>query len=70
MAKIPLLKILDFHTIVSFKTLYTQGRNPYQELAIGLGNIGVGKTRILRVDLFKSLHKQEVNTAIRVGLVY
>ena len=68
--KIPLLKILDFHTIVSFKTLYTQGRNPYQELAIGLGNIGVGKTRILRVDLFKSLHKQEVNTAIRVGLVY
>jgi hypothetical protein len=55
---------------VSFKTLYTQGRNPYQELAIGLGNIGVGKTKILRVDFFKSLHKQEVNTAIRIGLVY
>lgn len=68
--KIPLLKTLDFHTIVSFKTLYTQGRNPYQELAIGLGNIGVGKTKILRVDFFKSLHKQEVNTAIRIGLVY
>ncbi len=68
--KIPLIKVLDFHTIVSFKTLYTQGRNPYQELAIGLGNIGIGKTKILRVDFFKSLHKQEVNTAIRVGLVY
>ena len=68
--KLPLIKGLNFHTIVSFKTLYTQGRKPYQEFAIGLGNIGIGKTKILRVDFFKSLHKQETNAAVRVGLVY
>jgi len=68
--KLPLIKVLNLHTIVSLKTLYTQGRNPYKELAIGLGNIGIGKTKILRVDFFKSLRKQEVNTAIRFGLVY
>ena len=68
--KLPFLKKLNLHTIVSFKTLYTQGRNPYQEFAIGLGNIGIGRTKILRVDFFKSLHKHEMNAAVRVGLVY
>ncbi|MDB4033181.1 DUF5686 family protein [Flavobacteriaceae bacterium] len=68
--KLPFIKKLNLHTIVSFKTLHTQGRNPYQEFAIGLGNIGVGRTKILRVDFFKSLHKQEMNAAVRVGLVY
>lgn len=52
--KIPLLKKLNFHTVISAKSYFSSNRKPYTELAVGIDNIGWGKWRLLRVDFVRS----------------
>ena len=50
LGKIPLINKLNFHLIGGAKGLFTGDRKPYTEASVGLGNIGWGKWRFLRVD--------------------
>ena len=56
LGKIPLLNKLNFHLIGGAKGLFMADKSPYTEYSIGLGNIGFGKWRFLRVDYVKSNH--------------
>lgn len=56
LGKIPLLNKLNFHLIGGAKTLFMADRNPYTEYSVGLGNIGFGKWRFLRIDYVNSFH--------------
>ncbi|WP_299049640.1 DUF5686 and carboxypeptidase regulatory-like domain-containing protein [uncultured Polaribacter sp.] len=50
LGKIPLLNKLNFHLIIGGKGLVMADRNPYTEYSVGLGNLGFGKWRFLRID--------------------
>ena len=50
LGKIPLLNKLNFHLILGGKGLVMADRNPYTEYSVGLGNLGFGKWRFLRID--------------------
>ncbi|MEO9571079.1 MAG: DUF5686 and carboxypeptidase regulatory-like domain-containing protein [Polaribacter sp.] len=56
LGKIPLISKLNFHLVGGAKTLLMADKKPYSEYSIGLGNIGFGKWRFLRVDYVKSFH--------------
>ena len=56
LSKIPLLNKLNFHLVGGVKTLFMTDKNPYTEYSVGLGNIGFGKWRFLRIDYVKSNH--------------
>ena len=56
LGKIPLLNKLNFHLVGGAKVLLMTDKNPYTEYAVGLGNIGFGKWRFLRIDYVKSNH--------------
>lgn len=50
-SKLPLLNKLRWEVVVRGATLHTSDdRNGYQELGVGLSNIGFGLTRFIRVD--------------------
>ena len=54
LGKIPLLKKLNFHTVITAKSYFSGNTKPYTEYGIGLDNIGWGKYRFLRVDYVRS----------------
>ncbi|EAR13492.1 hypothetical protein PI23P_03322 [Polaribacter irgensii 23-P] len=54
LGRIPLVNKLNFHLIGGVKTLLMADKNPYTEYAVGLGNIGIGKWRLLRIDYVRS----------------
>ena len=54
LGKIPLLRSLNFNTVIGVNSLWTTGNKPYSEYSIGISNIGFGKYRILRVDYVKA----------------
>ena len=54
LSKIPLLNKLNFHLVGGVKALFMTDKNPYTEYSVGLGNIGFGKWRFLRIDYVKS----------------
>ena len=56
LSKIPLLNKLNFHLVGGVKALFMTDKNPYTEYSVGLGNIGFGKWRFLRIDYVKSNH--------------
>ena len=55
LSKIPLLNKLNFHLVGGVKALIMTDKNPYTEYFAGLGNIGFGKWRFLRIDYMLSL---------------
>ncbi|MDD7913601.1 DUF5686 and carboxypeptidase regulatory-like domain-containing protein [Polaribacter ponticola] len=56
LGKLPLINKLNFHLIGGAKTLFMANKNPYTEFSVGLGNVGIGKWRFLRVDYVKSFN--------------
>lgn len=54
LGKIPLIKKLNFNTVISAKSYFSADAKPYTEYAVGLSNIGWGKWRFLRVDYVRS----------------
>ena len=56
LSKVPLLNKLNLHLVGGAKALFMTDKNPYTEYSVGLGNIGFGKWRFLRIDYVKSNH--------------
>jgi hypothetical protein len=54
LSKVPLLNKLNLHLVGGAKALFMTDKNPYTEYSVGLGNIGFGKWRFLRIDYVKS----------------
>jgi len=68
MNKIPLLNKLNFNLILGAHGLSTETQKPYQEITIGLNNIGFGKFRFLRVDYLRSYQSGFLDDAIIFGI--
>lgn len=56
LGKIPLINKLNFHLVTGAKALFMADKNPYTEYSVGLGNVGFGKWRFLRIDYINSFH--------------
>lgn len=70
MNKLPLLKKLNAHLIVSGKLLATEGNSPYSEFGVALGNLGIKKVRFLRVGYAQSHFNGVVERGLNIGLVF
>ncbi len=64
LGRIPLLNKLNFHLIAGAKTMVMADRKPYSEYSVGLGNLGFGKWRFLRVDYVKSFYGNQRNDGV------
>lgn len=70
LGKIPGLNQLNFNLVAGAHFLSTEGNNPYTELSIGLGNLGWGKFRFLRVDYVHSYFNGNSKGAFVFGLIF
>ena len=70
LGKIPLLNKLNFNLVVGAHQLVTPDNKPYQELSIGLDNIGFGKWRFLRFDYIRSFQNGYQGDAFVFGLKF
>lgn len=64
----PLFKQLQASLFIGGNALFIDGHLPYWEGFIGLGNIGIGKIRGLRIDYVQSWYGKEQNNGVRFGL--
>lgn len=70
MGKLPLLKKLKSHLIVSGKTLSIAENSPYYEWGVSLGNLGWKKFRFLRVGFVQSHFEGVTESGLNVGLQF
>ena len=70
MNRIPLLKKLNSHLIVSGKFLATTNNRPYSEFGVALGNLGIKKFRFLRVGYAQSYFNNTVERGLNIGLIF
>ncbi|WP_395043785.1 DUF5686 and carboxypeptidase regulatory-like domain-containing protein [Flavobacterium sp.] len=70
MNKIPLLNKLKSQLVLGFHNLAIPERKPYQEVSIGLDNLGFGKFRLLRVDYIRSYQNGYQGDAVVFGLKF
>ena len=70
LGKIPLLNKLNFNLVLGAHSLSTAGNTPYQELTVGLDNVGWGKWRFLRIDYVRSYQSGFLSDAIVFGLKF
>lgn len=70
LGKIPGVNKLNLNLVVGGHYLTTVDNKPYTEFSIGLDNVGIGKFRMLRLDLINSYHDGSVKTEIVVGLKF
>jgi len=70
MGKIPLLKKLKSHLIVSGKTLSIAENSPYYEWGVSLGNLGWKKFRFLRIGFVQSHFEGVTESGLNVGLQF
>lgn len=70
MNRIPLLKKLNAHLIVSGKFLATTNNRPYSEFGVALGNLGIKKFRFLRVGYAQSYFNNTVERGLNIGLIF
>ena len=54
MNKIPLLNKLKSNLILGFHNLAVPSRQPYNEVTVGLDNLGFGKFKLFRIDYIRS----------------
>ena len=70
MNRIPLLKKLNSHLIVSSKFLAITNNRPYLEFGVSLGNLGWKKFRFLRVGYAQSYFNNTVERGLNIGLIF
>jgi|GEM_PF-354946 len=68
--KIPLIKKLDWESIISLKRLMRSGKIPYTEVAFGIGNIGFTNNKILRLEYVQSYFGSQYSKGFTVGLIF
>ena len=68
--RIPLIKKLNAHLIVSGNFLTTTNNKPYSEFGVALGNLGIKKFRFLRVGYAQSYFNNTVEKGINIGLAF
>ncbi|UMB59354.1 DUF5686 and carboxypeptidase regulatory-like domain-containing protein [Lutibacter sp. A80] len=68
--KLPLINKLGFELVLGAKSLIRKDKKPYSELSVGLGNIGIGKLRFLRLDYVKSNYNGVSQNGIVFGLSF
>lgn len=70
MNKIPLLNKLKSQLVLGFNNLAVPNRMPYQEISVGLDNLGIGKFRMFRIDYVRSYQNGYQGDAIIFGLKF
>lgn len=70
LGRIPYINKLNFSIVVGGHVLWTENRKPYQEVSIGLDNLGVGLFRLLRVDYVHSFYDGHDMGAFVFGLKF
>ena len=68
LGKIPLIRELNFNTVLGVNALWTTGNKPYSEYSVGITNIGFGKYRILRVDYVQAYQGNWKDSGVMFGL--
>jgi hypothetical protein len=70
LGKIPGINQLNFNLVAGAHILSIDGNKPYQELSIGIDNLGWGKFRFLRLDYVKSYYNGGSDGAFVFGLKF
>lgn len=70
MGKIPYLNRLNFNLVVGGHVLWSAQKKPYQEVSIGLDNMGVGAFRFFRLDYVHSFYGDTHQGALIFGLKF
>lgn len=70
LGKIPGINRLNFNLVAGAHVLAIDGNNPYQEVSIGLDNVGFGKYRFLRLDYVQNFYQGSSEGAIIFGLKF
>lgn len=70
MNKIPLLNKLQSQLVLGFHNLSIPERKPYQEISVGLDNLGFGKFRLFRLDYVRSYQNGYQGDGILFGLKF
>lgn len=68
LGKIPGVNKLGFQVVVGGHALWSGERKPYQEVSIGLDNLGIGLFRVLRVDYVHSFYNGQNKGAFVFGV--
>ncbi|KGE12772.1 hypothetical protein DI53_3511 [Sphingobacterium deserti] len=68
--KIPVVQELQWGLIAGYHFLHTPDRRPYQEVSVGIDNIGWGKYRLLRVDYVHAIQDKASIPGVVVGLKF
>ncbi|HLA55504.1 MAG TPA: DUF5686 and carboxypeptidase regulatory-like domain-containing protein [Flavobacterium sp.] len=70
MNKLPLLKKLKSTLVVGFHNLAIPDRKPYNEVSVGLDNLGFGKFRVFRFDYVRSYQGGYIEDGVVFGLKF
>jgi hypothetical protein len=68
MNKLPLLNKLQSTFVVGFHSLSLPNRLPYQEVSVGLNNLGFGKVKFFRIDYVRSYQNDFVGDGVIFGI--
>jgi len=68
MNKIPLLNLLKSNLMLGFHSLAVPDRKPYTEFTVGLGKLGFGKFKQLRVDYVRSFEGNVAKSGVMFGI--
>lgn len=70
MNKIPLLNKLQSQLVIGFHTLAQPNMKPYQEVSVGLDNLGFGKFKMFRIDYVRSYQSGFKTDGVMFGLKF
>lgn len=70
LGKIPGIRSLNANLILGAHSLITQEQKPYYEFSAGIGNLGFGKFKFLRVDYVRSINGPNQDGAFVFGLSF
>ena len=68
MNKIPLLKKLQSTLIVGYHILSIPNQLPYQEISVGLNNLGYGKVKFFRIDYVRNYQNGYLGDGVIFGV--